>query len=83
MKYDPHFGFMLSYTSKPEEIQWSWDENYSQKTMEKKVLEENDNPVGLSNEHYKELYLKENPLVIIKCSLNLDQIPSLGSDSHY
>lgn len=51
---------MLSYTSKPEKIQWSWDENYSQKTREEKVLEKNDNPTGrksgLSNERYKELY---------------------------
>lgn len=58
MKYDSHFGFMLSYTSKPEKTQWSRDENYSQETMEEKVLEKNDNPTGrksaLSNERYKE-----------------------------
>lgn len=36
VKYDSHFGFILNYTSKPEEIQWSWDENDSQKTMEEK-----------------------------------------------
>jgi len=51
---------MLSYTAKPEKIQCSWDENYSQQTTEAKVLEENDNPTGrksgLFNEQYKELY---------------------------
>lgn len=38
---------------------------FPEKNGEKKVLEENDNPVGkksgLSNEHYKELYLKKIP----------------------
>lgn len=70
LKYDTHFGFILSCASKPEKIQWSWDENYSQKTTEENVLEKHNNPRGrksgyslfimliLSNEHYKELYLK-------------------------
>lgn len=63
--YNSHFCFMLSCTSKPEKIQWSWDENYSQKTVEDKVLEKTDNSTGrkngLSEEHYKELYLKKKP----------------------
>lgn len=94
VKYNSHFGFMLSYTSKPEKIQWCWDENDSQKTMEEKVLEKTGDSVGrksgVSGKHYEGFCLKENKhwtaLVIFKYSLKSYEPwskPIKGSDSHY